>query len=149
MDLLRSYESLTASSSRSEVGNALRSIVNGECLREPSRVPFFAYVFSHLLYGPRIPGSLFLPASDRDRLVVLLLQDVEASLDRSDKKARLTRKGESCYISQSLASNLISHLDAGLALLALKTLGRAAAASQIISKEPVRFPFRPLAQNVL
>ncbi|KAL5508603.1 hypothetical protein ACEPAH_6222 [Sanghuangporus vaninii] len=90
MDLLRSYESLTASSSRSEVSDILRSIIN---------------------------GSLLLPSTDRDRLVVLLLQDVEASLDRSDKKARLTRK------------------DAGLALLALKTLGRAAAASQIISKE--------------
>ncbi|OCB88330.1 hypothetical protein A7U60_g4532 [Sanghuangporus baumii] len=90
MDVLRSYESLTASSSRSEVSNVLRSIMN---------------------------GSLLLSSTDRDRLVVLLLQDVEASLDRSDKKARLTRK------------------DAGLALLALKTLGRAAAASQIISRE--------------
>lgn len=38
-------------------------------------------------------GALLLPASDRDRLVVLLLQDIEASLDRSDKKARLSRKG--------------------------------------------------------
>ncbi|EJD00790.1 uncharacterized protein FOMMEDRAFT_141603 [Fomitiporia mediterranea MF3/22] len=90
MDLLSKYEALSVTSQRTDVATVLRSIIN---------------------------GSFLLPNNDRDRLVGLLLHDVEAALDRSDKKARLSRK------------------DAGLALLALKTLGRAPAASDIIARE--------------
>ncbi|KAI5119629.1 hypothetical protein M0805_007893 [Coniferiporia weirii] len=91
MNLLNTYESLSASSGREDVGAALRSIVEA---------PPFA-----------------LASADRDRLVELLLQDINAIITSSNGKGRLTQK------------------EAGPALLALKTLGRAAAASIVISSQ--------------
>ncbi|KAH8115763.1 guanine nucleotide exchange factor [Phellopilus nigrolimitatus] len=62
------------------------------------------------------PPFAFAP-TERDRLVQLLLRDIGDSIQRSDGKGRLPQQ------------------DIGLALLALKILGRAPAASTIISKE--------------
>ena len=88
-----------------------------------------------LISGIYPATPLALPPGNRDKLVQLLLYDIRESL--TGEKGRLSRKG--MFLLLTTVSLLIcSCLDLGLALLALKTLGRANKASEIISASEVR-----------